>query len=590
MAGRIPQSFIDELISRTDIVDLIDSRLPLRKTGRGYVACCPFHHEKTPSFTVSPDKQFYHCFGCGAHGTAIGFLMEYDHLEFPEVVEALASNLGMTVPWEGGHAQRSDSSPDLYPVLEKAASYYQRQLHDHPQADGARRYLQQRGVTGEVLQRYRIGYAPPGWDGLHQALSRDIPRSLLISAGLLVEKEDSKRTYDRFRNRIMFPIGDRRGKIIGFGGRTLGDDTPKYLNSPETVVFHKGSELYGLHQAIKDNPAVPQLLVVEGYMDVVALAQFGFFQAVATLGTATTPDHLHKLFRLTSQVIFAFDGDRAGRQAAWRALETCLPHLQGKREVRFLLLPEGEDPDTLVRAEGQQTFSKRLGNSVPALRFLLEGLQAQVDVSQADGRAQLVELARPWLDKIPAGGYRTLLQEELAGLARVAPQAINKLTNPSLQSTPSPRQSPFSTHQKNAPSRRTPSLIGRAIGLLLQQPALASLAGSPQRFAILGVRGSELLAEMLALSQAQPHLTTAGLLEHWRDKEVFPYLGKLAHWDPLVPAEGLQAEFLGALQRLEIQGIEEETEQLLAKGRISGLTPTEKNRLKMLLQQRQSLP
>ncbi len=359
MAGLIPQSFIDDLMNRIDIVEVIDGRVPLKKTGREYTACCPFHNEKTPSFTVSPTKQFYHCFGCGAHGTAIGFLMEYEHLSFPESVEELARLAGVPMEYEGpspNEPVRRKKDESLYDLLAKVDQYYRQQLRQHPQSRRAVDYLKQRGVSGEIAAEFGLGFAPPGWDNLERQLGQSAEvREKLVSTGMLIKK-DSGGSYDRFRDRIMFPIRDRRGRTIAFGGRILpdnqekGDKPPaKYLNSPETPLFHKGQELYGLYEARQALRDITRLMVVEGYMDVVALAQYGIRYAVATLGTATTEEHLHKLFRLTPEIVFCFDGDRAGREAAWRALNNALPVMREGRQIRFMFLPDGEDPDSYVR-------------------------------------------------------------------------------------------------------------------------------------------------------------------------------------------------------------------------------------------------
>ncbi|MFP4181655.1 MAG: DNA primase, partial [Thiohalospira sp.] len=360
MAGRIPQNFIDDLVSRTDIVEVIGERVPLKRKGREYAACCPFHDERTPSFYVSPEKQFYHCFGCGAHGTALGFLMDYGHLSFPEAVEDLAGRLGLDVPREGddGRPPAPDRTP-LYETLAAAADYYRAMLRRHDQARRAADYLKGRGVSGATARDYGLGFAPPGWRNLLPALGGgEETRKRLVEAGLLIERDDGG-VHDRFRDRVIFPIHDHRGRPIAFGGRILGDGEPKYLNSPESPVFHKGRELYGLYEARRALRRLDRLLVVEGYMDVIALAGAGVHHAVATLGTATTADHLDRAFRLTGEVVFCFDGDRAGREAAWRALENALPVLRDGRSVRFLFLPEGEDPDTLVRREGGAAFGER---------------------------------------------------------------------------------------------------------------------------------------------------------------------------------------------------------------------------------------
>ncbi len=368
MPGAIPQHFIDELLSRADIVEIIGRRVPLKKAGREFQACCPFHNEKTPSFTVSPTKQFYHCFGCGAHGSALSFMMEYDRLSFPEAVEELATSMGLEVPREAGFAQGPDHRP-LFDILERAAAYFAQQLRQHAQAAQAVEYLRGRGVSGEVAADFRLGYAPPGWDNLLQALGGgdDSRIRLLREAGLITE-QDGKR-YDRLRDRIIFPIRDTRGRVVGFGGRLLGDGKPKYLNSPETPVFHKGRELYGLFEARQADANPARLLVVEGYMDVVALAQFGISNAVATLGTATTSDHLEKLYRATPELVFCFDGDRAGRDAAWKALQTALPLMREGRQARFLFLPDGDDPDSMVRRIGQEAMQAEIGDALPLSRI-----------------------------------------------------------------------------------------------------------------------------------------------------------------------------------------------------------------------------
>ena len=384
MAGRIPQEFIDSLVNQVDIVDVIDSRVPLKKKGHEYTACCPFHNEKTPSFTVSQNKQFYHCFGCGAHGTAIGFLMEYENMEFVDAIEQLAADHHIEVPREDNQYQQGPDNSGVYKVLENAAESYQQQLK---QSQRAIDYLKKRGLSGEISKTYGIGYSPDSWDfilkqGKSQADVKD-----LASGGMLIEKNgNAGHYYDRFRDRIMFPIRDKRGRTIGFGGRILDQGEPKYLNSPETPVFHKGRELYGLFEAKKSVRNLETIVIVEGYMDVVALAQNGIGYAVATLGTATTPDQISLILRSVKKLVFCYDGDRAGKKAAWKALENTLPLMRDGYEIRFLFLPDGEDPDTMVRQEGQQAFEQRLQNAMPLSDFLIKGLQQQTDMSSMDGR------------------------------------------------------------------------------------------------------------------------------------------------------------------------------------------------------------
>ncbi len=574
MAGRIPSQFIDQLLDRVDIVDLINSRIPLKKAGKDYQACCPFHDEKTPSFTVSREKQFYHCFGCGAHGTAIGFLMEYDNLGFVEAVEELAAGLGLEVPREGG----GDSGPDfrpLYQLLERAAEFYRRALRDDPGAPRAVAYLKERGLSGEIAARFGIGYAPPG-NRLMQRLG-DGPEALqhLWTTGMLGEAEDGHR-YDRFRDRIMFPIRNPRGQVIGFGGRLLGDGKPKYLNSPETPLFHKGQELYGLYEARKTNRRLERLLVVEGYMDVVALAQFGIDFCVATLGTATTREHMERLFRTVPEVVFCFDGDRAGREAGWKALETALPSMKDGREVRFLFLPEGEDPDSLVRHEGADLFRERLDDATPLSRFLFDHLCADVEMESESGRAQLAERARPLLQRLPAGVFRQLMfkrLDELVGVHVVEPNTAGG-------SRPTRR-----------PPRRPGGYLGtmpavrRAIALLVTNPGFATRDALPGGWQRLSRPGIGLLKELLDLLQSQPNLTTAAILERWRDREEGRHLARLTA--VLLPLDdaGMEREFRDTLEALSREAIDEEWEALTRKAR-EGLSEAEKGRLRELLREK----
>ncbi|NNG11767.1 MAG: DNA primase [Halobacteria archaeon] len=578
MAGRIPQAFIDELLTRVDIVDVIDARVPLKKAGREYKACCPFHNEKTPSFTVSQVKQFYHCFGCGAHGTAISFLMEYEHMEFPEAVEDLAHLAGLEVPHESGSDTISASiNQPLYDLLEAAAEFYQQQLRTHPQANRAVDYLKVRGLSGEVAARFCIGFAPPGWDNLIKALGNDkAARARLLETGLVIERSDGSGVYDRFRDRIQFPIHDRRGRTVGFGGRVLGDDSPKYLNSPESSVFHKGRELYGLFEARKAVRKLDRILVVEGYMDVVALAQYEINYAVATLGTATTPDHLEHLYRTVPEVVFCFDGDRAGRAAAWRALENALPVLSDGREARFLFLPEGEDPDTLVRKIGKQDFEQRISGAVPLSDFLFDQLASQLDMNSIDGRARLVDQARPLLARLPDSIFRQMMIEQLAEIAHTDPVRLSQRLEPAHESR-LPADSPPA-----APARPGKSPVREAIALLLYQPSLAGAVETlPQ--AQDSVPGLALLSELLELLQRRPGLNTGAILEHWRGREEARHLNKLAHWKPLAENLDLAAELGGLLEQIAQQATARRIDQLLDNEHQRPLDDDEKQELKNLL-------
>jgi DNA primase len=580
MSGRIPQSFIDDLLARVDIVEVIDSRVPLKKAGRDYTACCPFHNEKTPSFSVSQTKQFYHCFGCGAHGSAIGFLMEYEHLEFVEAIEELARSQGLEVPREAGLGARpSDDSQRLFALLERADRYFRQQLRDHAQAQRAVSYLKQRGLTGEIAARFGIGYAPPGWENLETELGQDPQtRQDLLRLGLTLTRDDGS-PYDRFRDRVMFPIRDRRGRVIGFGGRVLGDDKPKYLNSPESPVFHKGQELYGLFEARKTERKLERLLVVEGYMDVVALAQFGIGYAVATLGTSTTHEHLERLFRTVPEVVFCFDGDRAGREAAWRALENTLPVLQDGRQARFLFLPEGEDPDSLVRKEGKDAFERRVREAMPLSEYLFEHLAAQVDMGSLDGRARLVDLARPLLRQIPEGVFRQLLGQRLGELSGMDGSRLDAiLRGDAPPPAPPSRPAPRPRSQDGGPNP-----VRHAISLLLHQPALGQAVQVPEGIADDDSPGMDLLRSLLEITRERPHLTTGALLEHWRDTEQGRHLHKLAGTRLQVPEAGMAQELQGALERLTQQYREREAERLLDESRVRTLTSDEKISLQQLL-------
>jgi DNA primase len=586
MSGRIPHAFIDELLTRTDIVDVIDARVALRKAGREYKACCPFHNEKTPSFTVSQVKQFYHCFGCGAHGNAISFLMDYDHMDFLEAVEELAHRAGLEVPREAGTetAAQSPTQP-LYHLLEEASRYYRKQLRSHPQAARAIDYLKQRGLSGDIAARFEIGFAPPGWDNLARALGTDpAARKALLDAGLLIERPDGGGIYDRFRDRIQFPIRDRRGRTVGFGGRVLGDDTPKYLNSPETPVFHKGRELYGLYEARKAVRHLERILVVEGYMDVVALAQFGIGYAVATLGTSTTPDHLERLYRTVPEVVFCFDGDRAGRAAAWRALENTLPVLTDGREARFLFLPEGEDPDTLVRKIGKDAFEQQIAQSVHLSDFLFENLSAQVNTSSIDGRARLVELARPLLARLPDGIFRQLMVERLAEIARTDVSRLAERIAKSLENRSATTVSHAAMPHAAVSGARSP--VRQAIALLLHQPELVQTIDMPAIPEPDAIPGVTLLLELLDLLRRQPGLKAGAILEHWRGREEARHLHKLAQWAPLSDNLDLGAEFRGHLAQIAHQATEQRIGELLHEQRQRALNDKEKQELKELLRAR----
>jgi DNA primase len=571
MSGRIPQSFIDELIARADIVEVIGRRVPLKKAGREHKACCPFHDEKTPSFTVSTQKQFYHCFGCGAHGTAIGFLMAYDHMGFVEAVEELAAQCGLEVPREQGPDERPEAG--LYDALEAAARFYQDRLRD---SEPAKAYLRGRGLTGEIAARFRLGYAPDAWEALRECLGRTEPeRRRLAAAGLLVAR-DGGGHYDRFRDRIMFPIRDVRGRTIAFGGRITGEGEPKYLNSPETPLFHKGRELYGLYEARKAVRDIRRLIVVEGYMDVVGLARHGIDNAVATLGTATTAEHLERIFRITDEVVFCFDGDRAGRDAAWRALGVALPSVREGRQLRFLFLPEGEDPDSLVHAAGADAFTRRLDEAVPLSDFLIRRLAEDVDMQSVDGRARLAELARPLVRRIPAGVYRELLVEALADTVGLTVERLEPLltsdSRPAEPRRPAPRPAPLARS----------NLVRKAIALLLRYPFLAREAQDIEALRQLDRPGVPLLAALIDDLAERGTLTTAGVLERWRDHEHHAALEKLAAENVVEDEEVAVTVFRNATERLLRQDAERRMGELSQKAAGAELSDTEKAELRGL--------
>lgn len=579
MAGRIPSPFIDELLSRIDIVDVIDTRVPLTKKGKEFQACCPFHHEKTPSFTVSQNKQFYHCFGCGAHGTAIGFLMEYENMPFPEAVEDLAAKAGVEVPRDEDHDNRPrENLKPLFEQMDHANQWYQQQLKSHAQSARAIDYLKQRGLSGEIAKRYDLGYAPEGWSHLHEALGEDATTTQQLQrTGMLIQKEGGGH-YDRFRNRIMFPIHDSRGRTIGFGGRVLGDEKPKYLNSPESPLFHKGQELYGLYQARKSNRTLNQILVVEGYMDVVALAQFGIRYSVATLGTATTADHLNQLFRSVSRIIFCFDGDRAGRDAAAKAMETAIPLMRDGREVLFMFLPDGEDPDTLVRKEGTEQFEQRVAQATPLSHYFFAQLEQQGDSRSLDGRAKLVALARPKLSRLPAGLFREMMFKQLSSLVEVDEAQLSGHILESPATKPPTRQA-----QPETAANSSPSPVRIALSALLHNPPLIASAPAIDHIRQIHNPGIPLLIEVIEILQQHPNLSTAALLERWRGREEEGLIHKVAQWSPPIPEAGIEHEFTGAMQQLERQAIAQITDQLLQKASETPLSPAEKQQLQALL-------
>ena len=627
MAGLIPQGFIDDLLGRTDVLEVVGSRIKLKKTGKNYSALCPFHNEKSPSFSVSPDKQFYYCFGCGAGGNAIGFLMDFERMDFPQAVEELARQAGVDVPREerggrsGQRTPRQDSP--LYPVLEHAAAYYRQQLRQHTQRKRAVDYLQQRGLSGQIAKLYELGFAPPGWNNLMGHLATNTTEEkVLIEAGLVVENPDSGKRYDRFRDRIVFPIRDSRGRVIGFGGRVLGDDKPKYLNSPETPVFHKGRELYGLYEARRQNRQLDDILVVEGYMDVIVLAQHGITNAVATLGTATSEEHLKRLFRIVNSVVFCFDGDNAGRQAAWRALQAALPTLEDGRHVRFMFLPEGQDPDSLIRQEGHDAFRARmLQQAQPLTEYLFRHLAEEAPPNSLEGKAHLATLALPLIEQVPGSLLRRLLR-----------QALQERTGMDLDSLPAPAPEPaappaddygynygdnhsdpggYERHYDDAPEWATPpdntrssytqrpkprqqpvraveSPLMSATRTLLHHPHLAGLAQQASELANDGDEEAQLLIALIGALQKNPQLSTIELLARWHGTALGDQLNQLAEkeWLLNIPNANLEQQFFDTINTLTARQTERRIQYLLDKSAQTPLTPEEKQQLRELLSSR----
>ena len=592
--GRIPQHFIDELIARADIVEIIGARVQLKKAGREFKACCPFHNEKTPSFWVSPDKQFYHCFGCGKHGTVLGFLMDHDHMAFPEAVEELATRLGLEVPHEGGadNAPKRADEP-LYDLMRDVARYFSECLGREPRA---RDYIARRGLTRETLERFQIGYAPNSWNEvLRRFGTSDTSRKALQDCGLIIERErgqmrDGERHYDRFRDRVMFPIRDARGRVIAFGGRIIDQGEPKYLNSPETVLFHKGRELYALYETRRARTNLTRLLIVEGYMDAVRLHQSGVDYAVATLGTATTAEHFRRLFRLVPSVVFAFDGDRAGRAAAWRALQQALPEAREGREIRFLFLPDGHDPDSLVGEEGREAFEARLTSALPLSEYLVRELSQQSDLSHADGRARFAENARPLFQKVPDGVYRELLLERLAEVVGLAPQRLGDLWGAGAPAAPAPAPAPPVPLRRGAGRSAVGagrgSLVRQAIVRLLHHPQIAAEVSAQER---LGLEANEepgvpLLRELIDELQARPAQIPAQVVQRWAERDGAEALQKLLEREEVfTDAAGAAGELKAALVKLAEQAAGRRLEQLEAKSRSASLSADELQEFQILI-------
>ncbi len=566
---------------------MVGSRVQLTKAGREYKACCPFHTEKTASFWVSPEKQFYHCFGCGAHGTALRFLMEYDHMSFPEAVEELAGRLGLPVPHEGGGgaAGADTQNAPLYELLGRVARFYAEALAHDARAG---QYVARRGLNAETVQRFALGYAPDAWNAvLSRFGTREADRKALAATGLIIERTAARAEghYDRFRDRIMFPIRDSRGRTIAFGGRVIDRGEPKYLNSPETALFHKGHELYGLYESRIAGGSLKRLVVVEGYMDVVRLHQAGITYAVATLGTATTPEHLKRVFRLVREVVFAFDGDRAGRSAAWRALQHALPEAREGREIRFLFLPEGQDPDSLVGAEGREAFERRLDAALPLSEYLVRELSGQADITHADGRARFAEAARPLIAKVPAGVYRELLIGRVAEVVGLPASRLDALWQEgTVAAAPAGPPAPAPARAQHSAGRG--SLVRQAIARLVRFPAIAGTVTAAERAGLEGCAepGADLLRALLDDLRERPLQISAQLIERWRDRPGGEHLGRLLEREEVLDdAAAAAVELRAALEKLADLGAEQRLRALEAKSRTSRLDDQELKEFQVLM-------
>ena len=582
MAGRIPSEFIQQLLARVDLADLIGRYVPLKKAGAEFKACCPFHNEKTPSFTVSPRKGFYHCFGCGAHGTAISFLMEYGRYSFPDAVEELSKQTGLEVPRAGGSAAPRQELDPLYECMETACQFYQKEL---TRSKPAQAYAHERGLSDKIREEYRIGYAPPGFENLGSKLSARFSKELLLKVGLLAEKEN--RVYDKFRNRLMFPIRDSRGRVLGFGGRVIDpEDRPKYMNSPETPLFHKGRVLYGVHELQQRGGKVNYLILTEGYMDVVSLAQAGVRNALATLGTATTEDHIRQMGRFCRTFVFCFDGDRAGRTAGWRALENLLPVLREGDEVRFAHLPEGEDPDSYIRAHGTSGWKEFIRGAMPLEYYFFTHLEQGLNLSLASGKSALVAKARPLLEKVGAPVFRDLMIRKLCDTTGLREDQLRL----------EPEGSGRTDARRLRPARPgRPSAIRVMIRLLLEYPGLARLAPSPEELKAISAPGFDLFAEVVGLSKRNPDMTAGAILESFRGQEVEKHLNSLMRWTPIELSgvkheEEVHAIFEQGMRRFRLQGVRQRISMLedkQAKKRV--INQAEQEELANLRQERAKL-
>lgn len=578
----IPPEFIDEVLARTDVVEIIEARVTLKKSGQNYTGLCPFHKEKTPSFSVSQEKQFYYCFGCQASGSALKFLMEFDRMEFVPAVEYLAGRVGLEVPSDGRvDSGASEKRKSLYEILDQSSAYFRDQLRSHESKERAVDYLKGRGVSGEIARDFSLGYSPPGWDKLLNKLgTSNADRQLLIDSGMVIENQEENKTYDRFRDRIIFPIKDLRGRTIAFGGRVLDADAkPKYMNSPETSVFHKGRELYGLFEARRRTRKLTSLIVVEGYMDVVALAQHGIGYSVATLGTATSTDHIDRMFRIVPQIVFCFDGDQAGRNAAWKALQATLPAMRDGNGARFLFVPDGDDPDSLIRREGQKKFESRIDAALELSEFFFQTLESGLNMESIEGRAALSKQAVPLIANITDGVFKQLIIKELSSRTGLDTERLLGVTGLD-------REQPDLGRAVGGPRRQRQLKLSKlgehAMSILLRQPEVANLLDEDDLAKLDGVPEWQLLVEIVRWIQRENNISSMLLLSHYQESAYFEYLRELAEQDPMLSQDQLADEFLDTLRKMVLEGDAQQKQRVideLSRKSLSELSPAERELL-----------
>jgi DNA primase len=576
MSERIPQDFIDDLIERADVSEVIGKRVEIKKAGKEYKACCPFHNEKTPSFTVSPEKGFYHCFGCGAHGTALGFLMDYERLTFVEAIEELAKMVGIPVPKTKEDRVVNKENNDLKSLLSRVSKHYEKNLKE---STIAIEYFKSRGIDGKTARHYALGFAKKSYDDILKNFGKtDKDRKQLLACGLLTEKDDGG-YFDKFRNRVMFPIRNNRGEVVGFGGRVIADEEPKYLNSPGTVLFKKGELLYGLFESKKSIAERNSAIIVEGYTDVIGLYQFGVGNSLATLGTATTDNHINKIFRISDQIIFCFDGDDAGRKAAEKAMKLCLPLVRKNKEAYFLIL-EDEDPDEFIRKHGHKQFEARLATAQSTDEFLINICNKTSDITSVKGKANAIENAMALVNTIQDGIYKDLMVEKIASEYNLT---LEKLVNyvPSKKIT---KKASRTDAQRNKPAylKNRPSLINQAIRILLHKPELGKIIDLNNQFKHLDQKGVNVLREIIQLIHAKDSIKLATIIEHFQDQKLQRYLSQLAMDEGLINKSEMLSEFNDITQRLNIQDLRKELTILIERAKNKSLNDQDARRLKEL--------